>query len=76
MTAGYAALRAMSDDQLVQVHDEIATNTSGGVDYYLAELRHRDLARQTAVMKRLTWCITLLTVANVILTGVAVVRTF
>jgi hypothetical protein len=72
---GYAALRAMSDEQLIQEHDEMARITSPSVDYYLAELRHRDLDRQTHVMKRLTWWIALFTLANVVLTGVVVVRT-
>jgi hypothetical protein len=76
MAVGYAALREMPDEELVRGHDEQAGYTVVGLDYYLAELRHRDLDRQTAVMRRLTWWIFLFTLANVILTCAAVARTF
>jgi hypothetical protein len=39
-------LRALSDDELVAMHDENAKNTVVGIDYYLNELQRRELSRQ------------------------------
>jgi len=39
-------LRALSDDDLITEHDELAGNTVVGTDYYLNELVRRETERQ------------------------------
>lgn len=69
-----ARLRSLSDEDLIQAHDERARHLSAGVDYYLAELRARETERMTRRMLHLTWLIvgftlvvTVATVINVVL---------
>jgi hypothetical protein len=61
-----AQLRGMSDDDLVAAHDAIAglSGSYSTADDYRAELARREVNRQTSVMLRLTWSITVLTLAN------------
>ena len=42
-TPSWVKLRSLSDEDLIAVHDRQAETTTGGVDYYLDELRHREL---------------------------------
>jgi len=62
-------LRAMSDQELEELHDRAATHTEVGTQWYIDEVRSRELARQTQTLVRLTWVITALTVANVAFVG-------
>jgi hypothetical protein len=50
-------LRALSDDELVAMHDENAKNTVVGIDYYLNELQRRELSRQAKASYRLSTAI-------------------
>lgn len=66
-------LREMSDEKLVDLHDQAAENTVTGVNYYLNELSRRAQNNQTETMllytKRMLWLtifIAILTVVNVI----------
>jgi hypothetical protein len=61
-----AQLRGTSDDDLVAAHDAIGglSRSSSTADDYRAELARREVNRQTSVMLRLTWSITVLTLAN------------
>lgn len=62
-------LKATFDDELVRLHDESAGRTANiGINYYLDELRHRAIARQTRTITRLTWVVTAATIVNVIAT--------
>jgi hypothetical protein len=47
-------LRALSDDELVAAHDRLADNTFVGIDYYLDELKRRELSRQAKASYRLS----------------------
>ncbi len=76
MTYTYQQLREVSDDELIAIHDEIATNTFGGVDFYLDELRRRDNARATASNYKLARAAFWLTVANSVLSAVALLSAF
>jgi len=58
-------LRALSDEQLIEQHDQLAKNTVVGISYYLSELERRQVERQGRLMLRLTWVVTVLTVINV-----------
>ncbi len=58
-------LRSMSDGELIELYDRAAASTVVGTGFYLDELARRDLQRQTATIRRLTWAITFLTVVNV-----------
>jgi hypothetical protein len=60
-----ADLRALSDEQLIEQHDQLAKNTIVGISYYLSELERRPVERQGRLMLRLTWVVTVLTVINV-----------
>lgn len=67
-------LRDLSDDELVQQHDQIARGKAVvQVDYYLRELARRDADRQTRAMVRLTWVIAALTAVNVAVVFIAAV---
>ena len=75
MSHSLSELKSLPDQQLVAEHDDHARNTIVGVNYFLAELRHRDLKRlaesqQRAAekMERLTKWITWLTVFIAIMT--------
>jgi hypothetical protein len=50
-------LRALSDDELVAMHDENAKNTVVGIDYYLNELQRRELSRQAKASYRFSTAI-------------------
>ena len=74
-------LRAAPDEELIRFHDQAAESTHVGVNYYLEELRRRQASRETAAivgmtqtMTRLTWTIAALTLVNVLLAAVPVVR--
>ena len=80
-------LRAAESEELVARHDDLAENTSVGVNYYLDELARRDAHAQgermvklnermvalNAEMVRLTRTIAVLTVAVAVLTVVNLV---
>lgn len=59
-------LRSLSDEQLIEQHDQLAQNTVVGISYYLEELERRQVERQGRLMIRLTWVITALTAVNVV----------
>lgn len=61
-----AQLRGMSDDDLVAAHDAIASlsGSYSTADDYRAELARREVNRHTRIMLRLTWAITVLTLAS------------
>jgi hypothetical protein len=66
-------LRTMSDEQLITEHDDLASRTQVGLNYYLDELNRRAQNRQTETMllytRRMLW----LTVVVAILTSVNVI---
>lgn len=66
MAKSISELRALSDDELIEQHDQLAESTSVGVRYYLAELERRRVNRQSRQMLWLTWIIASLTVINVV----------
>jgi hypothetical protein len=57
----YSQLRTMSDEGLIAELDRIAERSELGAPCYLAELTRRELARQTAILLRLSWIMALLT---------------
>jgi hypothetical protein len=66
-------LHALTEDEVIRLHDQKASDTFVGVDYYLNELRRRE---QVAVMRSseaLARASFRLTVANTILAAVATV---
>ena len=73
MSPSLKALRELSDEDLVSLHDGVAIHTSVGVTYYLDEIYRRDQDKQTKVMQQytkqmlnLTYVVTVLTVINVV----------
>jgi len=73
MTRSIRELRDASNKELIQEHDEIATHTVAGVDYYLNELARRQSASQQATMIRLTYAIAAMTLVVTIATIVNLV---
>lgn len=61
MSESIKILRELSDDILIQRHDERAKSTTVGTNHYLAELARRDQDKQTKAMLKYTWWITLMT---------------
>lgn len=54
MAETLSELGRLSDDDLVNRHDEIAPHVAVGTQHYIAELRHREGARREARMVDLT----------------------
>ena len=54
-------LRALSEDEIIERYNQLATQTVVGTAFYLDELRARDLERSTRMMTRLTQWIFALT---------------
>ena len=50
----YAQLRAASDQQLIESHDNAAKDANRGVRYYLEELARRETERLFESIMRLT----------------------
>lgn len=68
----HAELSNLTDEEIITIYDGHASRTSPGLDFYLNELRRRELAKEsqrmsdmTRTMKNLTWWIFALTVVNV-----------
>lgn len=75
-------LRALSDDEVIALHDAHAPNVGVSTGHYLQELARRDLDRQTEAMVRYTRQITVMTrvvtgatIVNVVLAAAAVYGT-
>ena len=69
MSMTYGELRAASDEELIQAHDQLAKSTGVGTGYYLAELNRRGSDRLDRSIKRLT----MVNVALVVVGTVAVI---
>jgi len=54
MTYGIKQLRELTDEQLIQEHDEKAKNTVAGTQYYIDELARRSRDRNEKAMLKLT----------------------
>lgn len=65
-------LRQMTEEQLVQAHDQVAQSTMVSINYYLEELARRRGERQATVLTRLTWAIAALTLILAIVAAVDV----
>ena len=65
-------LRALSDERLVKLHDELAVNTQVGIGYYLDEFRRRETAAAMAASNKLARASFILTVFNAILAVIAI----
>lgn len=50
-------LRALTIEQLIEAHDQVALHTTVGVTYYLDELSRRENERRTRTIEGLTWAI-------------------
>jgi hypothetical protein len=77
----YQELRKLNRDELIVRYDALAANTVVGLDFYREEIARRTHDEQTAEMLsltravwRLTWLITILTIANVVAVILPLVR--
>jgi hypothetical protein len=76
MSLSLKDLRALPTYQLIEQHDQVATHTSVGVNYYLQELERRDNQAATTEMVRLTRLVAILTCVITALTAVNVIAVF
>jgi hypothetical protein len=74
MSHTWAELKALPDKTLIEEYDSLAEHAVEGTNQFLAELRHRDLSRQSDTMlkytqqvKHMTIVITIATIINVII---------
>jgi hypothetical protein len=68
-----ADLRAMSDEQLIGEHDEVARTTSMGTAYFVDELERRSRERSTAASNRLARASFILSIVSTLIAVVAIV---
>ena len=66
-------LRQTSDDQLIAVHDQVAVGVAPSVNYYLDELRRREMAAVMRSSNRLAQASLMLALMNTVVAVVAVV---
>jgi hypothetical protein len=73
MSQSIEQLRKLTDEELIALHDTVATHTQTGVQFYLDEINRREQNKQTDVMVKytkymlwLTIFVAALTVINVI----------
>jgi hypothetical protein len=64
-------LRALSDDELIALHDQAAEHTFVGISYFLDELHRRDSAAAIRSAHRLATASTALSVVSVVIALVA-----
>jgi hypothetical protein len=64
----------MTDEELEQTYDQMTVNTVVGLEWFREEIHRRHLDEQTEsiiaetrTVKRLTWAVTILTLANVVI---------
>lgn len=76
MIPNYEKLQLLSDQELIEMYNQRATNTSAGTGFYIEELSRRKADRQNQKMlemtkniNRMTLVITMLTIVNVFLVG-------
>lgn len=65
-------LRRMTEQEIIERHDQGIEHVQAGTTYWLDELAQRQADRHTRTMLRLTWVIAALTVTIGILTVVNV----
>lgn len=65
-------LRQLSDEQLIQEHDEKAKNTVVGINYYIDELDRRSRDRSEKAMFKLTIVSTVTSILAIILSIIAI----
>ena len=65
-------LLKLTDEELIKEHDRLSKHTAVGLNYYLEELRYRNLKRHSEIMLRytnqvkfMTIIITVATIVNV-----------
>jgi hypothetical protein len=71
-----AQLMRMTENEIIQMHDQLAARTEVDVRYCLDELARRENAQQVKSMRRLTIGITLLTIIVTVATIINVALTF
>jgi len=66
----------MTDDQLIETHDDLAKNTVVGTQHFLDEIARREQAKQTEAIlsytRWMTWLTVIITVATIVNVIIAV----
>lgn len=73
MARTWAELKELPDEELIKEYDKLAKDTVEGTKQYLAELRHRDLKRQSDTMLKYTKQVKLMTIIITVATIINVV---
>jgi hypothetical protein len=69
----FAEVRALSDEDLIRLHDDMAPGTAVGYGFVVDEIARRRADRLSIILVRLTWVITVATIVNTILVAVSVI---
>ena len=62
----YAAVKSVSDEELIQLYDLIGVSTQIGLKFIADKIQHRNQARTNRSMRNLTWVIVGLTSLNTV----------
>jgi hypothetical protein len=80
MSHRIAEIKAMSDQELIEQHDKVATHTVMGVQYFLDELRSREndriSKRMAIIADRMWWLSVAVSVATMIGTVFSILAYF
>jgi hypothetical protein len=72
----YHDLAKITDEELIELYDEVAKHTVVGISYYMEEIMRRRADKSDKLMLKYTKWITLMTAVIFILTVVNVVAVF
>ncbi|MBS4032636.1 MAG: hypothetical protein KGZ63_14640 [Clostridiales bacterium] len=61
-------LRELTDEQIVEMYDEVSSHTSVGLDYYAEELNRRSNEKTNKIIEKCTIWITIMTAVILIAT--------
>ena len=73
MSQSIEQLRKLTDDEVIALHDTVATHTQVGVQFYLDEINRREQNKQTDLMVKYTKLMLWLTIFVAALTVVNVI---
>ena len=73
MSQSIEQLRKLTDDEVIALHDTVATHTQVGVQFYLDEINRREQNKQTDLMVKYTRLMLWLTIFVAALTVVNVI---
>lgn len=71
MAHAYRELKALTDEQIEELHDQDHQHVNLGMAWYRDELHHRQEERRVNAIVRLTWALAGLTLLNTLIVAIA-----